>query len=227
SAGADDTEASLKQTVRETAAAAGLALTPEQEEAVTAGLTEGVLVITGGPGTGKTTIVKVLLSLLQRFGQRALLACPTGRAAQRLQEATGAPASTIHRLLEFGYEEGRGLVFQRHQGNPLEADVVIIDEASMVDIRLAYHLLQAISPGTRLIFIGDVDQLPSVGPGDVLRDMIRSEAVRTVRLGRVFRQDEDSGIVRAAHAILDGKDPVDNRPEGDFFLIEEADPERV
>src|SRR5690606_20787936 len=187
---------------------AGVCLTPEQEQAVEAGLDAGVLVITGGPGTGKPTIVRVLLSLLKGLKQSVGLACPTGRAAQRLQEATGEPASTIHRLLEFGYEEGRGLVFQRHEENPLDADVVLIDEASMVDVWLAHHLLRALRPGTRLILIGDVDQLPSVGPGNVLRDVIQSGVVPTVRLRRVFRQEEDSGIVQAAHAILQGRDPT-------------------
>src|SRR5690606_18230833 len=189
----DDDDSLTRRAIRIAAERAGLTLTPEQEQAVEAGLDAGVLVITGGPGTGKTTIVRVLLSLLKGLKQSVGLACPTGRAAQRLQEATGEPARTIHRLLEFGYEEGRGLVFQRREDNPLDYDVVLIDEASMVDLRLMFHLLRALQAGTRLILIGDVDQLPSVGPGDVLRDVIRSGAVETVRLQRVFRQGEDSG----------------------------------
>ena len=176
-----------------------------------------------GAWTGKTTIVRVILEMYDTWGWKTLLASPTGRAAKRLAETTGRRAQTIHRLLEFGYEADMGLRFRRNADNPLKADAVIIDEVSMVDLRLFYHLLQAISPGTRLIMVGDADQLPPVGPGQPLGDMLESGIVPSVRLTEVFRQAKTSLIVTNAHKINRGEFPRFNSPHGDFFLVEEKE----
>lgn len=213
----------IEQKERET----GLRLSDEQRRAVMAALEHGVFVLTGGPGTGKTTILRMVLACLEEMGQKVELACPTGRAAQRLREATGKPARTIHRLLEFGKGDGEGFHFQRDEKRPLEADAVIIDEASMIDVPLAHHLVRAIAPGTRLILVGDVDQLPPVGPGCPLRDIIDSGVVPVARLTRIFRQAQQSLIVSNAHRILQGGELALNRSDGDFFLIEKEDPEEV
>ncbi|MBO8142107.1 MAG: ATP-dependent RecD-like DNA helicase [Firmicutes bacterium] len=221
--GQSDWEAVLARAERET----GIALSSEQREAVRAGLRSGVLVLTGGPGTGKTTILRVLLTCLERAGLRVELASPTGRAAQRLREATGRQARTVHRLLEFGISPGEGFRFQRHEERPVDADAVIVDEASMVDLPLAYSLVRALAPGTRLVLVGDADQLPPVGPGYPLRDIIRSKVVPVVRLTRIYRQAEQSLIVTNAHRILKGEPLAFNRSGGDFFFIECDDPEQA
>ena len=177
------------------------------------------MVITGGPGTGKTTIIKGILRLLAEYGCRAALAAPTGRAAKRMTEATGYEAKTIHRLLETGYnsEESDELVFYRNETNPIEADAVIIDEMSMVDILLMNHLLKAIPPGARLILVGDADQLPSVGAGSVLLDIINCSSIRTVRLTEIFRQAEESLIIVNAHRI--NRRPHPQCKGQDFFFL--------
>ena len=189
-------------------------LCAEQREAVEAVAREGVLVITGGPGTGKTTTLKCILRLLDELGGAELCA-PTGRAAKRMSEATGRPARTIHRLLEYAGEEGR---FLRNEQEPLDCAAVVVDEMSMVDIFLFRALLRALRPGTRLVMVGDKDQLPSVGAGNVLKDMLESGAVPSVTLTEVFRQAASSMIVRNAHRINRGEYPEVRTRDTDFFL---------
>lgn len=200
-------------------------LSPDQIEAVRLAHSRHVLVITGGPGTGKTLLTRFLLDLLEALGLRLALAAPTGRAARRLAEATGREASTLHRLLGFDPATGS---FGRDESAPVEADVLLVDEASMVDLRLFESLLRATAPSARLVLVGDADQLPSVGPGEVLRDLIRSGIVPTARLTQIFRQGERSGIVRNAHRILAGEPPETVAPgQGDFVFLERDTPAEV
>ncbi len=205
----------------------GLALSPAQERAVSSAVDHKVLIITGGPGTGKTTLLKALIDILEAKRLRVLLAAPTGRAAKRLSEATGREAKTVHRLLEYSPAEGG---FQRGTSRPLEAEYVIVDEASMVDISLAHYLLSAVHPQSTLLLVGDADQLPSVGPGNVLGDLIQSGVIPVVRLETVFRQARSSLIVTNAHMVNQGSIPV-NPPASDepadFYLVEKDDPDEA
>jgi len=208
---------------RSAAEFAGVTLDETQLDAVAVALGAPVCVITGGPGTGKTTLTRVLIRATEQRGESWALVSPTGRAARRLQDATQRTATTIHRLLEYNPGEGG---FQRHEANPLELDGVLVDEASMVDLKLMYALIRALPPGAQLVLVGDVDQLPSVGAGQVLRDVIRSEVVPVVRLQTIYRQGEGSGIVRASRQVLQGHVP-DRGEEGDFFEVARSDPERA
>ena len=207
-------------------AADGLKLAPAQRQAVLAAAKSGVAIITGGPGTGKTTTVRSLLQLYTALGLRFVLAAPTGRAAKRLAETTGYEAKTIHRLLEFGFSGGSP-AFQRHADNPLDTDAVVVDETSMVDLLLFHNLLKAIAPGTRLVLVGDADQLPSVGSGNVLRDLIAARIIPTIRLNVVFRQAEASLIVVNAHRINQGELPLLPSGDKDFYFIPHEEPEKV
>ena len=198
----------------------GIELSEEQMQAVKMALEHPVSILTGGPGTGKTTCLKALIATLDHQNKRYALASPTGRAAKRLSEATGSPASTIHRLLEFSPVEG----FKRNPDNPLNVDFLVVDEASMLDLLLTNNLLKALRPGTHLLFVGDIDQLPSVGAGDVLRDLIESEVAAVTRLKTIFRQAEDSQIITNAHRINQGQVPFFAKGEqGDFYLFPAED----
>jgi exodeoxyribonuclease V alpha subunit len=203
----------------------GVALAPAQQQAVRAALSSKLCVITGGPGVGKTTIVNSIVKILLAKHCRVLLAAPTGRAAKRMSEATGAPAQTIHRLLK---PDPRAGGFAHNERRPLKAQMIIIDETSMLDIPLAHHLLKAIPASASVVFVGDVDQLPSVGPGNFLRDLIDSGAVQVARLTEIFRQARDSLIITNAHRVNAGLLPeLSSRDGGDFFFIEEELPEKV
>lgn len=199
-----------------------------QKDAVKGSVKNGVFLLTGGPGTGKTTTINAIIRYFMEIDYHVELAAPTGRAAKRMSEATGYEARTIHRLLEVGgaSEEGRGY-FERDESNPLEADVIIIDEMSMVDIFLFHSLLKAIPVGSRLILVGDMHQLPSVGPGQVLRDLVDSGAFACVRLEKIFRQEEGSDIVRNAHKIRNGEPVSLANQSKDFFFVPRDDARRI
>ena len=202
-----------------------LQFTSEQREALHKALEAKVLIITGGPGTGKTTLLRALIEILERKRVRLLLAAPTGRAAKRMVEATGRDAKTIHRLLEFAPKEGR---FRRNEVHPLELDVLVLDEASMIDIVMMNHLLSALPPLAGLLLLGDADQLPSVGPGSLLHDLIAASSVPVVRLTEIFRQAKESCIVLNAHRVNRGEFPL--LPEfgvADFAFVEIEDPESI
>ena len=204
----------------------GIELETEQRKAVVAAMQNGLLVITGGPGTGKTTTINTIIRYFEEEDREVVLAAPTGRAAKRMTETTGYEARTIHRLLEMNGspEENEHAQFLRDEDNPLDADVVIVDEMSMVDITLIHALLKAITIGTRLILVGDVNQLPSVGPGNVLSDIIRSEGFPVVKLNKIFRQAAESDIIVNAHKINNGEQvSVENRSK-DFLFLKRDDP---
>ena len=211
----------MEAKVKEVEANTGIKLGDLQRKAVYEAVESGLVIITGGPGTGKTTTINAIIKLFEMQNMEILLAAPTGRAAKRMTETTGMEAQTIHRLLELNGnpEEGGSMRFERNELNPLEADVIIIDEMSMVDIYLMYSLLKAVTVGTRLILVGDVNQLPSVGPGKVLKDIISSEKFNVVRLSEIFRQAAESDIITNAHKINAGQSiRLDNKSK-DFFML--------
>ena len=199
--------------------AQGFAYAPLQKEAIRKAMTENCLVLTGGPGTGKTTTVNAILQLLENEAERVALCAPTGRAAKRLSELTGRKASTIHRLLEVDYTGGV-VSFIHNDKNLLKCDVVILDEMSMVDVKLFQALIAALRYSCRIIMVGDADQLPSVGPGSVLGEILQADVLPTVRLNEIFRQAQKSMIVQNAHRIVEGQMPQKGGPKDDFFLIE-------
>lgn len=190
-----------------------------QRQAITMALNSGVFILTGGPGTGKTTIINGIINLFEQRGDKVLLAAPTGRAAKRMSELTGKEAKTIHRLLEVDFRGGDGLHFKRDERNTLNADVIVVDEMSMVDTLLFQSLLRAMKLGCRLVMVGDTDQLPSVGSGNVLKDLIEADVIPTVHLEEIFRQAAESLIVTNAHAIVKGNMPETGKKDRDFFYL--------
>ena len=219
----DVSDAEIEQRIRGIEKKSGMTLDEHQVTAVKEAVRNGLLVITGGPGTGKTTTINTIIRYFELEGLEIFLAAPTGRAAKRMRETTGFEARTVHRMLELnGGAEGSG-GFERDESNPLEADVIIVDEMSMVDISLMYSLLKAISVGTRLILVGDVNQLPSVGPGSVLRDIIQSHACNVVMLTKIFRQASTSDIIVNAHKINHGEEVILDNKSMDFFFLKRYD----
>ena len=197
-----------------------ISLTEMQREAIVQSVLNGATVITGGPGTGKTTIILSIIKIFEIMNKKVLLCAPTGRAAKRITESTGREAKTIHRMLEYAYgEDDSNLTFNKNENSPLDCHAVIVDEMSMVDILLMNNLLKALKKGTRLIMVGDVDQLPSVGAGNVLSDIIKSNTIKTIRLDMIFRQSAGSMIVQNAHAVNKGTMPLLNKKDSDFYFM--------
>ena len=216
------------RTVSEIEAEQGITYAPQQRQAVELAAKTGVVILTGGPGTGKTTTVRGIVALFEKMGLDIVLAAPTGRAAKRMSELTGREAQTVHRLLGMSWNEAtQQVTFTKTEKEPLETDAVIVDEMSMVDLTLFSALLRALRPGTRLVLVGDADQLPSVGAGNVFSDLIRSGRVETVFLREVFRQAESSAIIRNAHAVNMGEPPQLTNDQGDFFFMCRRDGERT
>ena len=223
-----DESRQAQRTVTEIEREYGITYAPQQRQAVELAARQGVLILTGGPGTGKTTTVRGIVALFRKMGLEIVLAAPSGRAAMRMSELTGMEAQTIHRLLGMKWDEATHQVtFQKSEQEPLEADAVIVDEMSMVDLTLFSALLRSLRPGTRLVLVGDADQLPSVGAGNVFSDLIRSGRVETVFLREVFRQAEQSAIIRNAHAVNLGQPPQLTNDQGDFFFLCRRDAERT
>lgn len=212
----------LEADIRNVEKSESVLLDEMQAEALRIAACNGLTVITGGPGTGKTTVIHAIIRYYETMGAELLLAAPTGRAAKRITETSGYPAQTIHRLLEISgdVENDGGFRFERNETNPLEADVIIVDEASMIDTYLMHALLKAIFPGTHLILVGDENQLPSVGPGNILKDVIASDCFKVSRLEKIFRQDENSDIVINAHKINKGEPLTVNNKSKDFFMLQ-------
>ena len=205
-----------------------ISLETNQKQAVLSALTMPVMVITGGPGTGKTTVINTIIHCMEHQGKSVVLAAPTGRAAKRMSEMTKKDAKTLHRLLELGYSaDDEDRKFAKDENNPIEADVIIVDEMSMVDLLLFNSLLKAIAKDTTLILVGDADQLPSIGPGNVLRDIINSDGIAVVKLTEIFRQARESLIVVNAHKINKGEFPVLNEKNKDFFFMQRNTPEEI
>lgn len=210
--------------IREIEEAKGIQYAGKQKEAISAALNQGVLILTGGPGTGKTTTLNAIIQILKRSGERVLLAAPTGRAAKRMSELTGEEAKTIHRMLQVDWDEHDEPVFTKNERNPLECECLVIDELSMVDSYVFESVLRALPLSCRLILVGDSDQLPSVGAGNVLGDLISSGLFPTVQLKEIFRQSMESLIVLGAHRIVDGKLPELRRRDSDFFFLSQQEP---
>ena len=203
-------------------------LAKNQIEAVKEAINNGVTIITGGPGTGKTTTINTIIKIFENNDQKVVLCAPTGRAAKRMSETSNKEAKTIHRLLEMGFAtDSDELIFFKDEEDPIDADVIILDEASMVDIILMYNLLKAVKLGTRLLLVGDSDQLPSVGAGNVLKDIIDSGVIKTVRLNEIFRQARESMIVVNAHKINNGEPLFLNVKNKDFFFLRKNTNEEI
>lgn len=219
-----DIEENIKQIEGED----GIVFAENQRLAIKEAMENGLVVITGGPGTGKTTIINGIIKLCETMKLKVSLAAPTGRAAKRMTETTGKEAKTIHRLLEYSFlEDDSGMAFGKDEDAPIDSDIVIIDESSMIDILLMNSFLKALDPGTRLVLVGDIDQLPSVGPGNVLNDIIASGVVKVVTLDKIFRQSQESMIVVNAHKINSGQAPLLNEKDKDFFFINKNTKEQI
>lgn len=218
----EDEKVDLDRKIQEIEDQEKIEFASEQIEAIKESIDNGLLVITGGPGTGKTTTINAIIKICEDMGLAVTLGAPTGRAAKRMAETTGREAKTIHRLLEYSFMEESAMAFGKDEDSPIEADLIIIDESSMIDILLMNSLLKAVSVGTRLILVGDIDQLPSVGAGNVLRDIIDSGEIKLVRLEHIFRQSEESMIIVNAHRINQGIYPILNKNNKDFYFIKKS-----
>lgn len=223
----DDVDINILDKIRQFEDENNIEFASSQKEAIIGSIENGIEIITGGPGTGKTTIINCITSIFEELGMTVFMAAPTGRAAKRMAEATGREAKTIHRMLEMGISDEESMEFSKDEESPLQCDALILDEASMIDIILMNNLLKAVQVGTRVIIVGDVDQLPSVGPGNVLRDIIESRCVKVVRLKDIFRQSKESMIIVNAHKVNEGKMPILNAKNKDFYFIRQDDKNKI